>query len=119
MDSSRYMLTMRDRPAWLVYPRAFCHLVEQSFVHVPPWHLFEAQEALVRLRGLADRYPSRELLPFAYRQGDDDIACWSRGEGEKVYVIHDFASPGWESGGQFEDTWSWLRAAVEDCIKWA
>ena len=78
----------------------------------------EAERALAHAQGLAKRYPSRELFPFAYRQDNDDVACWSRDEGEKVFVIHDFASAGWEDEAKFDDVWAWFRSAVEETIAW-
>jgi len=72
----------------------------------------------VKFRGLAERYPSRELFPFAYRQDNDDVACWSKSTGEKVFIIHDFASPGWEDENVFEDIWTWFRSAIEETALW-
>jgi hypothetical protein len=38
--------------------------------------------------------------------------------GEKVFVIHDFASPGWEGDVTFDDVWSWFRPAIEETVGW-
>jgi hypothetical protein len=46
------------------------------------------------------------------------VACWERGMGEKVFVIHDYASPGWENEGGLDDVWSWFRSAIEETITW-
>ena len=118
MDSNPYLLSPGEGPNWLVYPASFRRIVEQHLIHVVPWHILESQRAALWFRGLADRYPSRDLFPFAYRQDNDDVACWSKSMGEKVFVIHDFASPGWENQGTFEDVWSWFRSAVEETIEW-
>jgi hypothetical protein len=117
-NNELYMLPPGERPSWLVYPRSFCRIVEQSLIHITPWHVMEAQRAAVHSRGLAERYPTRELFPFAYRQGDDDVACWAKGMGEKVFIIHDFASPGWEARETFDDVWSWFVAAVAETVDW-
>jgi hypothetical protein len=58
------------------------------------------------------------LFPFAYRQDNDDVACWSRASDERVFIIHDFASPGWEDVAQFSDTWGWFRSCIEETIDW-
>jgi hypothetical protein len=118
MSKELYILPERQRPSWLEYPHSFCRIVEQALVHITPWHLLEAQRAVVHFKGLAERYPTRELFPFAYRQDNDDVACWSNGTGEKVFIIHDFASPGWEDEAVFDDVWTWFRAAVEETITW-
>ena len=78
----------------------------------------EAERVVVHARGLAERYPSRELFPFAYRQDNDDVACWANGAGEKVFVIHDFASAGSEGEAEFDDVWAWFRSAIEETIAW-
>jgi choline dehydrogenase-like flavoprotein len=67
---------------------------------------------------LVKRYSSRDLFPFAYRQDNDDVACWSKGSGEKVFVIHDFASPSWEDEDAFDDVWAWFKSAIEETISW-
>jgi len=118
MKDDTFILPPNERPSWLEYPRSFRRLVDQGLVHITPWHLLEAEQARVDLRGLRERYPSRELFPFARRQDNDDVACWAQGTGERVFVIHDFASPGWENEGNFDDVWSWFRAAIEETIDW-
>lgn len=115
---NEFLLSQDMRPAWLDYPRSFLRIVEQSLVNLSPWHVMPATRALAQWRGLAERYPTRVLFPFAYRQDNDDVACWSRDGGEKVFVIHDFASPGWEDEGTFDSTWAWFKGAVEETIAW-
>jgi hypothetical protein len=118
MQDERFILPDAMRPGWLTYPKSFCRLVEQGIIHLTPWHLMEGEQALEYARGLASRYTDRQLFPFAFRQNLDEVACWTKDCGEKVFVINDFASPGWENGAVFEDLWSWFRMAVEDTIHW-
>lgn len=118
MNRGGFLLPPDVLPDWVEYPHSFRRIVEQSLTDLTPWHILKAEEALVRFRGLAERYPSRELFPFAFRQDNDDLACWTRGAGERVLIIHDFATPGWEDEGAFEDVWSWFRSAVEETIEW-
>jgi hypothetical protein len=115
---SIFILSPDQRPPWLEYPRSFCRLVDQSLIDLTPWHIMKGHDAIARFWGLAQRYASREVFPFAYRQDNDDVACWAKGMGEKVFIIHDFASPGWEDNGSFDDVWSWFRAAVDETISW-
>lgn len=118
MENTRFILPEAVRPTWLTYPKSFCRLVEQGIIHLTPWHLMEGERALGHARGLASRYPDRPLFPFAFRQDCDDVACWTKDRGEKVFVIHDFASPGWEGCEEFEDIWSWFLMAVGEMIDW-
>jgi len=115
---NKFILPLSKRPGWLEYPHSFCRIVEQSLTDITPWHIFDSLKAQVRFQRISERYPSREMFPFAYRQDNDDLACWIRGKGEKVFIIHDFASVGWEGEGEFEDVWTWFRSAVEESILW-
>lgn len=94
MDKAIFTLPLAERPEWLEYPHSFCRLVDQSLIDITPWHIMKGQSALKQFQGLAERYPARNLFPFAYRQDNDDLACWAKVMGEKVFIIHDFASPG-------------------------
>lgn len=118
MNKDTFLLSTGERPSWVEYPHAFLRIVEQRLIHITPWHVLDAEGALERFKGLGTRYPSRELFPFAYRQDNDDVACWVKDKGERVFVIHDFASSGFEDEAVFDDVWSWFRAAIEETISW-
>jgi hypothetical protein len=118
VSTATYLVPCSHRPDWVEYPHSYCRIVEQALVDLRPWHVLESDQALLRYQGLASRYPSRELFPFAYRQDNDDVACWSKGMGERVVVIHDFAAPGFEVEDGYDDVWSWFRSAIEETISW-
>ena len=118
MNKEIFILGPDERPVWLEYPHSFCRLVGQGIIHITPWHMLEGRRALVQFQGLAERYPTRKLFPFAYRQDNDDVACWAKDMGDKVFIIHDFASPGFEDEGAFDDVWSWFRSAIDETIMW-
>jgi hypothetical protein len=118
MSKETFILLPNERPSWVQYPHSFCRIVDQQLIHITPWHIMQGERALRQYRGLAERYPTRELFPYAYRQDNDDVACWAKGMGEKVFIIHDFASPGCEDEGAFDDVWAWFRSAVEETISW-
>jgi hypothetical protein len=118
MNIDNFILHPSERPDWVEYPRSFCRIVSQSLIDLTPWHILEGQKALIRFIGLAERYRSRELFPFAYRQDNDDLACWAKGFGEKVFIIHDFASSGWEDEAAFDGVWSWFISAVGETAQW-
>lgn len=118
MNKNDFFLSIEERPNWVEYPHSFCRIVQQLLIHITPWHIMEGERALRQFRGLTERYPSRELFPFAYRQDNDDLACWAKGMGEKVFIIHDFASPGYEDEGDFDDVWTWFRSAIDETISW-
>ena len=113
------LLTINDLPADFEYPPLFIRVVEQGLIDLEPWHLLVGEHLRLTTGGLAKRYPSRSLVPFAYRQDNDDVACWEpAASSEAVVIIHDYASPGWETRGSFVDFAAWLRQAMEDLIEW-
>lgn len=112
------LLTAAELPEGFGYPAQFVRIVELGLTELEPWHLMEGRELRERLNGLAERYPDRRLVPFARRVDDDDVACWEIDNPGRVVIVHDFASPGWERQGEFENFYGWLRQAVEDLIEY-
>jgi hypothetical protein len=111
------LLSIEELPRGFWYPPAFVRVVELGLMDLEPWHLLEGGPLRERHAGLAKRFPARDLVPFARRQDNDDIACWEPSRGtEKVVVVHDFASPGWEERAEYPGFYDWLRQAVEDLI---
>ena len=41
-------------------------------------------------------YPNRNLIPFARRNNNDEIACFAIGSNDEVKIIHDFILSGYE-----------------------
>jgi len=110
------LLTNVDLPAGFDYPAEFIRVVELGLTDLEPWWIFDGDQLRQRVIGLRERYPGRQLVPFARRQDNDDVACWDLDHGY-VTVIHDFASPGWEQRRTFVDFNAWLRQAIEDLIE--
>ena len=110
-------LESSSAPSWFHHPKAFLRVVEQNLVDLRPWYLMDHDQVVTRMQGLRLRYPGRELVPFARRDDNDDVACWEKDRGEAVVVIHDFASAGHEERRVLPDFWSWFRGAVEDMIE--
>jgi hypothetical protein len=111
------LLPVEDLPRGFWYPPSFVRVVELGLTHLEPWHVLEGAALRERKDGLSERFPARELVPFASRQDNDDVACWDLVHGgDRVVVIHDFAAPGWENRDEYPDFYAWLRQAVEDLI---
>jgi len=111
------LLSVKDLPSGFWYPSSFVRVVELGLMHLEPWDVLEGSRLRWRNEGLAQRFPARELVPFAERQDNDDVACWDLAlGGEQVVIVHDFASPGWEKRDEYLDFYAWLRQAVEDLI---
>ena len=111
------LLSETELPNGFKYPSQFHHIVDLGLTDLEPWYVLEGKPLRDTIAGLAQRYPSRTLIPFARRQDNDDIACWQFGKNEEIFIIHDFASPGWEQRSTFPSFYDWLRRAVEDLIE--
>ena len=96
------------------WPEAYRRTLARGLVQLQPWSFLDSDELALAWRGLRERYPSREVVPFARRLDGDDVACFL--PGGEVLVIHDFASPGYEAPAGATSYWEWFRAAVEDVI---
>ena len=107
-----------DLPGGFWYPHGYIRLIECGLLTLEPWHVLDGAQVQDKRSGLTERFPSRRLLPFAARQDNDDCACWDLDRGsEVVAIVHDYASPGYESRGEYATFYDWLRQAVEDFIE--
>ncbi|KJS29592.1 MAG: hypothetical protein VR64_19690 [Desulfatitalea sp. BRH_c12] len=111
------LLNKTELPSWFTYPSQLIRVCELNLMNLEPWIILEGEQLRARYDGLKERYKDRDLVPFARREDMDDVACWEKGQGESVIIIHDFASPGYEQKGMYKDFWDWFRAAVEDMVK--
>jgi hypothetical protein len=65
-------------------------------------------------------YPERKLVPFALRMGSDDIACFDGSTSSAdpvVYLVHAYASSGWEDRGSVANFEAWLKVAEEESAR--
>lgn len=99
------------------YPEEYIKIIDLNLVDMSVWYLMEKEQVEVRINGLRNRYPKRKLVPFAKRDDRDDIACFEVGKGNKVQIIHDFASDGYEQRIEYESFWDWFRDAIEEMIQ--
>ncbi|MDR2889361.1 MAG: hypothetical protein LBV33_05920 [Lachnospiraceae bacterium] len=106
------LLNENDLPEGFVYPQPLHKLIELNLTNFEVWYLMDYESAKVRMSGLDKRYPQRVLIPFARRGDCDDIACFEAGQGQSVFVIHDFASEGYEQREIFENIWDWLNFVI-------
>jgi len=110
------LLTDEELPHGFRYPPQFLRVVHADLTDPEPWHLLSGNRLRTRFAGLRDRFPERNLLPFARRQDNDDVACFVPSSDAAVHVIHDFASSGWERRATFVSFDDWFRQAIEDFL---
>jgi hypothetical protein len=109
-------LIKHDLPVGFTYPEEFMTVINQGLTDLEPWAIMSGEYLKDRYEGLKKRY-KEGLVPFARRLDNDDLACWDIDVPEKVVIIHDFASKGWEKKKVFNSFWEWFRQAVEDMIE--
>ncbi|MBN3194673.1 hypothetical protein [Pectobacterium versatile] len=112
------LFLQNELPEWFSYPSEFTRVVEQGLLDFDPWIILTEERLRTRFNGIKNRYPSRDLIPFARREDNDDIACWEKGKNGKVIIIHDFSSDGYENVREFNHFWDWFRDAVEATISY-
>jgi hypothetical protein len=111
------LLGSADLPLGFSYPPEFISTLDLGLTNLTPWSIYTGQSLQDRYRGLGQRFPDRELVPFARRQDNDDVACWDTRSG-KVVIVHDFGDPKARDRATFDDFFGWLRQAIEDLIDW-
>jgi hypothetical protein len=112
------ILPESERPEWLHYPQELLDLVRSGRMPLVPWHLDRADAAASTYRRFQSHL-GRDLVPFAFRQDREDLACFEKGSGEKVLVIHDNTDPGYEDEGEYATFSHWLRDVEAEAAEWA
>jgi len=110
------LLKKADLPDWFDYPTELSILMKQNLLDFDPWVIITDERLVERYKGLKKRYPERNLIPFARREDNDDLACFEKGK--EVVVIHDFASAGFEGGKETLSFWDWFRMSIDDMIEY-
>ena len=105
---------LSQKPTWFEYPGSFLRTVDLGLTNIEPWEVLFGAKLQRCFDGLKERYPSRNLVPFAARIDNDDVACWDKNEPDKVFIVHDFASEGYERRGEFDSFWLWFKSAIDD-----
>ena len=74
--------------------------------HIKWWH-----------KTIKEQYPTRNLIPFAKDEETDDVFCFDGTDtsgNPKVYMVHTFASPGWEDRGYWDNFDDWYEDILEN-----
>lgn len=111
------LLEAYERPGNFVYPKSINKLLELNLTNFDVWYFMDKESVKIRFSGLQKRYPERNLIPFARRGDCDDVACFEVGKGEQVFVIHDYASNGYEQHEIYDNVWKWLEAVIDTMIE--
>lgn len=115
--SAIVLLKQEELPDIFKYPEEFLQIVNQGLIDFKPWIIMSGDYLHDRYQGLKERYKKSVLIPFARRLDNDDLACWNIEDLTKVFIIHDFASEGWEKRKTFNSFWEWFKQIVDDMIE--
>ena len=98
------------------YPQSYLKVMDLNLIDFDHWFLMSLEQLMARKLQLEKRYPERKLVPFAGRYESDDIACFEIGQGERGFIVHDFAETGYERRQEFDNFWSWFISAIKELI---
>lgn len=99
----------------MIDDRKYLTLLSLNLRNFRPWRILDQDQNSNYTQEIKERYPNRKLIPFAVRVDCDDIACWDLSkESQKIYIIHDFASEGWEEQAVFENFEAWMESVLRD-----
>ena len=99
------------------YPETYKKILRLGLTNVEPWYIWEEEKLFkIRYEGLQKRYPERQLIPFAQRIDNDDIACFELEKGTTVQIIHDFATSGWEQRKIYNDFSEWFKEVIAEML---
>jgi hypothetical protein len=108
------LLMIEELPQGFGYPLDFIDVISTGVIDVGPWQFLKGKWLQVRNFGLKERFPDRQLVPFARRLDSDDVACWDMERPSAVCVVHDFCAPGWESRETYDSFEQWYLSAQKE-----
>jgi hypothetical protein len=102
-------------------PKGYQVVKDFNLINLKPWHFVTDTEFDGLFEVVNKHYPIREVIPFARRDDNDDVACFVSHDPEQeagqVIIIHDFASLGYEVVARMKTFWDWFRYAVNEMIE--
>lgn len=107
------LLQANELPDGFNYPDAFIKVIKLEPVDIEPWYIMNRTEVIDRMQGMKERYPALNILPFARRFDNDDVACFLIDDKYKVQIVHDYASPGYEGREVYNSFREWFESARE------
>ena len=99
------------------YPKGFLKVIALGLLDFGVWELFKYSSAGTRMNGLKERYPDFQLIPFARRGDNDDVACFEVGKGDTVIIIHDYSDSAYKNRIEYDCFWNWFKDIIEVMIE--
>ncbi len=105
----------------LALPVLYDRMIERGMVDLEPWELLRGARQAQRMKHLDEVFPGWNLIPFAGRSDNDDVACWT---GKEVVVVDDYDVMRDATGAAvrhqaavYHSMDEWLIAAIRDFIE--
>jgi len=98
------------------YPDALERLVALKLINFDLWYLMSKEQSMVILRQMKMNCNRKDLIPFARRGDNEDVACFEIGNNEKVVVLRNCEHLGYRPRQVFDSVWDWFRDAIEIMI---
>ncbi len=109
-NTDDYIIPESLRPDWFHYPSAYIQLIKSGHTNLTPWQIVNSATAM-NIYHRFRNHLGRDLIPFAFREDREDLACFEKCKGESVMIIHDNTDPGWEDEASYSNFAEWLNAA--------
>jgi len=104
------------------FPLGYKRVFELGLTNLEPWYFLDDKEYQLVEKGINERFPKRQVIPFARRKDCDDVACFvvksDSHNKENVLIIHDYASSGYEVDKVCRNFWDWFKLTIEEMIEW-
>ncbi len=109
-------------PPGFKFPKAYLDYVNQKKIpRLTPWFFMclasDTGYYDTWLKILKKQYPTRQLVPFAKWEFDDDVACFEPSDNPDlpgIHYIHSFTKAGYEERGYCATFEEWLKIALEE-----
>lgn len=111
-------------PPGFVAPTRFLTLLNQELlIDIYPWRWLYPYRGHEQFWSeiIREQYPSRNVVPFAKHDLTDDVFCFDGTDtsgNPRVYIVHTFASAGWEDRGYWDDFDLFMEVAAEEHADW-
>jgi hypothetical protein len=95
------------------------YFYSNNIFNLKPWEIISGDRKDSKEKGIRERYPQCNVLPFAVKTDGDDVACFDLDNPGEIVVIHDYSTLGWSDREVYADFWKWLEKALSDFISFA
>lgn len=109
----------------IVLPKGYQWIIDKKivgfceFTQLEPWY-FLHEDDFFWANEKWENITEHNLLVFARRQDNDDLACFNvNNKGIlEVYLIHGWVNNGFEIVEVYSNIWSWLHTVLNDIEEW-